>query len=283
MKDRHSKEEYRRRIRKRVLRQKNRKKLATIAGASVLALAIFAGLAWWILTGKASSFFDGFQKAQQTVTIPEGEGFSVSLCIASPESIPAYDGADYIVLTDGTPSFNLYDLKNMEGEHYADLDNLGRCGPAVAMLHRSMMPTEERGEIGQVKPSGWAQRKYPGVIPSSPPYLYHRSHLIAYALTGQNANEKNLITGTCHFNTESMLPFEIQVMQYLEKSENHVLYRVTPFFQGDERLARGVEMEAFSVEDFGKGLCYHVFVYNVQPGIEIDYETGESHEKNPSD
>ena len=139
-----------------------------------------------------------------------------------------------------------------------------------------MMPTEERGEIGRVKPTGWEQNKYPGIVESDPPYLYHRCHLIAFALTGQNANEKNLITGTQYMNTEGMLPWELKVMRYLDGSDTHVLYRVTPFFEGDDLLSRGVEMEAYSVEDRGRDVCFHVFVYNVQPGIGIDYHTGEN-------
>jgi DNA-entry nuclease len=138
------------------------------------------------------------------------------------------------------------------------------------------MPTEERGEIGMIRPTGWKQNKYPGIVDSDPPYLYHRCHLIAFALTGQNANEKNLITGTQYMNTEGMLPWELKVMRYLDGSDNHVLYRVTPFFEGYDLLSRGVEMEAYSVEDNGRDVCFHVFVYNVQPGIAIDYRTGEN-------
>ena len=138
------------------------------------------------------------------------------------------------------------------------------------------MPTEERGEIGQIKPSGWVQKKYEGIVDSQPPYLYNRCHLIAYALTGQNANEKNLITGTRYMNATTMLLWEEKVLRYLDKSDNHVLYRVTPYFKDKDLLARGVEMEAYSVEDRGKSLCFHVFVYNIQPGIGIDYLTGES-------
>jgi len=172
--------------------------------------------------------------------------------------------------------FNEDDFENIKGEYYSDLDWLGRCGKATVMLHRSMMPTEERGSIGMIKPSGWNQEKYEGYVESNPPYLYNRCHLIAFALTGQNANEKNLITGTRHMNAAAMLPFEMEVMEYLDNSENHVLYRVTPYFKDHELLARGVEMEAYSVEDNGEGVSFHVFVYNHQPGIELDYMTGES-------
>lgn len=201
---------------------------------------------------------------------------SNSVVDSDPASIPEYSGEDYIVLNKGIPNFNAWDLENISGEKYSDLDGLGRCGVAYAMLDRSMMPTEERESIGQVKPSGWVQAKYEGIVNSEPPYLYNRCHLIAYALTGQNANEKNLITGTRYMNVTTMLPWEEQVMKYLDDSENHVLYRVTPYFKGEELVARGVELEAYSVEDNGESLCFHVFVYNVQPGIAIDYRTGES-------
>ena len=138
------------------------------------------------------------------------------------------------------------------------------------------MPTEERGTIGNIKPSGWNQAKYEGVIDSKPPYLYNRCHLIAYCLTAENANEKNLITGTRYMNVEGMLPFEEQVAKYLDQNDNHVLYRVTPVFDGDNLVASGVLLEAYSVEDNGEGVCFCVYCYNVQPGIEIDYKTGES-------
>ena len=208
----------------------------------------------------------------------EQEG-SQSTASRDPDRIPEYDGQDYVVLNDGAPNFNAWDLENITGEHYSNLDLLGRCQAAYAMLDRSMMPTEERGEIGSVTPTGWVQKKYEGIVDSNPPYLYNRCHLIAYALTGQNANEKNLITGTRYMNVTTMLPWEEQVMNYLDDSENHVLYRVTPYFEGNELLARGVEMEAYSVEDQGEGVRFHVFVYNIQPGINLDYKTGESEEE----
>lgn len=206
----------------------------------------------------------------------EESGYSGSIVETAPESIPEFAGRDYVVLNDNMPNFTETDLQNITGESYSSLDSLGRCGTAVAMIDQSMMPTEERGSIGQVKPSGWVQAKYEGYVDSNPPYLYNRCHLIAYALTGQNANEENLITGTRYFNVTGMLPFEEQVMQYLDDSPNRVLYRVTPYFRDNELVARGVEMEAYSVEDDGEGVCFHVFVYNYQPGIEIDYRTGES-------
>lgn len=201
---------------------------------------------------------------------------SQSIVESSPDDIPVFSGNDYVVLNDNQPMFIKEDFENIKGEYYTKLDWLGRCGTATAMLHRSMMPTEERGAIGQIKPSGWNQAKYEGYVESKPPYLYNRCHLIAFGLTGQNANEKNLITGTRHMNATTMLPFEIEVMEYLENTNNHVLYRVTPYFKENELLARGIEIEAYSVEDEGGGVCFHVFVYNYQPGIEIDYTTGNS-------
>lgn len=204
---------------------------------------------------------------------------SYSTCIGAPSSIPAYNGRDYVTINDGVPNFTQWDFENIRNQKFSALDKLGRCGTAVAMLDRSMMPTENRGEIGQVKPTGWVQNKYEGIIDSDPPYLYNRSHLIAYALTGENANELNLITGTRYMNATVMLSWEEKVMQYLDYSPNHVLYRVTPYFEGRNMLATGVEMEAYSVEDNGEGICFHVFIYNVQPGIGIDYSTGDNWEE----
>ncbi len=202
--------------------------------------------------------------------------YSQSIVDANPDDIPEFSGEDYIVLNGNVPNFTEADLALEPGEYYSELDSLGRCGTAFAVLDRSMMPTEEREGIGQIKPSGWHQNRYEGIVDSSPPYLYNRCHLIAYALSGENANEKNLITGTRYFNETSMLSFELQVMKYLDASDNHVLYRVSPFFKDNELVARGVEIEAYSVEDRGESLCFHVFVYNHQPGIYIDYLTGEN-------
>ena len=161
-------------------------------------------------------------------------------------------------------------------EYYSELDLDGRCGIVVANLGEDLMPTEERGQIGQVKPSGWKTIKYDNVDGK---FLYNRCHLIGFQLAGENANEKNLITGTRYMNTEGMLPFENLVADYIRETGNHVLYRVTPIFEGDNLVASGVQMEAKSVEDDGEGICFNVYVYNVQPGIEIDYATGESRSK----
>ena len=189
------------------------------------------------------------------------------------DSIPAYTDEPYVVLQENVPDFDSSDFTTQAFETYAPLDDLDRCGVAYANICTELMPTEERGSIGQVKPSGWHTVTYDNVDGR---YLYNRCHLIGFQLAGENANEQNLITGTRYMNVEGMLPFENQVADYVEETENHVLYRVTPIFQGDNLVASGVQMEAWSVEDQGEGVCFNVYVYNVQPGITIDYATGES-------
>lgn len=191
--------------------------------------------------------------------------------------IPDYDGTPYIQLEKNIPDFTEDEKKNTKAfETYSELDSLGRCGQAYANICPEIQPTEERGEIGSVRPSGWHTVKYNDLIDGN--YLYNRCHLIAYCLAGENANEKNLITGTRYLNTEGMLPFEEMVNGYVDKTGNHVLYRVTPIFDGDNLVASGVEMEGWSVEDEGAGICFHVYCYNVQPGIEINYADGTSWE-----
>lgn len=189
-------------------------------------------------------------------------------------NIPAYEGEPYVEIHDNQPFFHEYEYVTEAFESYSKLDKLGRCGSAYACIGREIMPTEEREAIGQIKPSGWHTVKYPEVIADR--YLYNRCHLIAFSLAGENANEKNLITGTRYMNVEGMLPFEIAVGDYVERTGNHVLYRVTPVFNGSNLVADGVIMEAYSVEDEGAGICFCVYVYNVQPGVIIDYEAGES-------
>lgn len=189
------------------------------------------------------------------------------------DSIPAYTDEPYVVLQENVPDFDSSDFTTQAFETYAPLDELDRCGVAYANICTELMPTEERGSIGQVKPSGWHTVTYDNVDGR---YLYNRCHLIGFQLAGENANEQNLITGTRYMNVDGMLPFENQVADYVEETENHVLYRVTPIFQGDNLVASGVQMEAWSVEDQGEGVCFNVYVYNVQPGITIDYATGES-------
>lgn len=189
------------------------------------------------------------------------------------EEVPEYTGDPWVELDGNVPSFTEEELETIPPEAYSSLDWLGRCGTAVARVGWDTMPTEERGEIGQVKPSGWQLAKYDCVDGK---YLYNRCHLIGYQLTGENANEENLITGTRYLNVTGMLPFENEVADYVEETGNHVYYQVTPIFVGSELVARGVQMEALSVEDGGEGVCFNVYVYNVQPGVVIDYATGES-------
>lgn len=192
-------------------------------------------------------------------------------------NIPAYTGDPYVVINGNIPFFTEEEkTSTVTFEQYSELDELGRCGVAYANVSRELQPEEERGEIGMIRPTGWVQRKYEGIVDSTPPYLYNRCHLIAYCLTGQNANEKNLITGTRYLNMKGMLPFEKKVATYLEQEDHHVLYRVTPIYEDNNLLASGVLMEGWSVEDQGEGIGFCVYCYNVQPGIEIDYATGES-------
>ena len=188
--------------------------------------------------------------------------------------IPEYSGQPYVEINGNIPDFSSENTAAESWESYSDLDRLGRCGAAFASIGRDRMPPEERQSIGMIRPSGWHTVRYDDIVEGK--YLYNRCHLIAYQLTGQNANELNLITGTRYMNTVGMQPFENQVAEYVRTTGNHVLYRVTPIFKGSELVARGVQMEALSVEDSGKGLCFNVFIYNVQPGIIIDYATGES-------
>ncbi len=190
------------------------------------------------------------------------------------DNIPEYSGEPYIAIYDNLPLFSKDDYTTTAFEEYRALDNLGRCGVTFACVGVEIMPTEKRGDIGQVKPSGWVTSKYDFVDGR---YLYNRCHLIGYQLTGENANTSNLITGTRYMNTQGMLPFENMIADYVKETENHVLYRVTPIFEGDNLVASGVQMEAWSVEDDGDGICFNVYCYNVQPGVVIDYATGKNH------
>lgn len=197
---------------------------------------------------------------------PEESSFSL-------DTIPAFSGEPYVVLTNNIPGFSEEDFTTDSYEFYSELDRFNRCGYVMACIGRDIMPTEERGSIGQVKPSGWQTVKYDFVDGK---YLYNRCHLIGFQLTGENANERNLITGTRYMNVEGMLPFENMVADYIKETDNHVIYRVTPIFDGEDLVAKGVVMEALSVEDSGDGICFCVFVYNNQPGVTINYATGES-------
>ena len=192
-------------------------------------------------------------------------------------SIPEYTNEPCVILNNNKPEFQESDVKTESFENYSDLDSLGRCGVAFACLNIDTMPSadDERESISNVEPSGWINKKYDSVDGG---YLYNRCHLIGYQLSNENANEKNLITGTRYMNTEGMLPFENQVAEYIKETDNHVLYRVTPIYEDDNLVASGVQIEAKSVEDNGDGICFNVYCYNVQPGITIDYKTGESEE-----
>ena len=202
-------------------------------------------------------------------------GESPANALRLPDDVPEYSGKPYYELTGNVPLFNEKEKTSTDSfENYSDLDLIGRAGVAFANLSPELMPTEERGPIGQIRPSGWHTVKYNDLIDGN--YLYNRCHLIAYSLAGENANEKNLITGTRYLNVEGMQPFEEEVLDYISRTRNHVLYRVTPVYAGNNPLVSGVEMEAWSVEDQGKGVSFHVYCYNVQPGIVIDYTTGES-------
>lgn len=187
--------------------------------------------------------------------------------------IPEFSGEPYVSLNGNVPQFSADELTARSYEQYSQLDSLGRCGVAMACIGPDLMPTEERGSIGQIKPSGWQTVKY-DIVDGK--YLFNRCHLIGFQLTGENANVCNLITGTRYLNIEGMLPFENMVADYIKETGNHVLYRVTPCFYEEEFVARGVQIEAMSVEDSGRGISFHVYAYNNQPGVQIDYATGES-------
>ncbi len=199
------------------------------------------------------------------------EVFKIKHVSYSVEEVPTYNGQDYVYINDNKPNLKEEDFK--QEEFYSDLDSLGRCGIAYAKVGKETMPTEERGSIGMIKPSGWHTIKYDNIDGK---YLYNRCHLIGYQLTGENANEKNLITCTRHMNAESMLKFENKVANYIKETNNHVLYKVTPIFKENNLLASGVQIEAKSIEDNGKGISFNVYLYNVQEDIEINYQNGES-------
>ncbi len=194
---------------------------------------------------------------------------------SSVNNIPEYSGEDFVALNNNVPNFDEKDKTTTSFETYSPLDSLGRCGEAYANIGRDLMPTQKRGDISSVKPSGWLNKKYDTSLVDGG-YIYNRCHLIGHQLAGEDANERNLITGTRYFNVDGMLPFENMIADYVKETNNHVLFRVTPVYDGDNLVAKGVQMEAYSVEDDGEGVMFNVFVYNVQPGIEIDYATGES-------
>lgn len=193
--------------------------------------------------------------------------------VVSLDEIPEYRGEPYVEINGNRPDFSQEDRNTEAFEAYSSLDSLGRCGTAFANVGQELMPRGERENISQIHPTGWQHVEYDFVDGES---LYNRCHLIAHQLTGENANERNLITGTRYMNTEGMLPFEEMVGDYVREEDGHVLYRVTPVFEGSDLVARGVEMEGYSVEDQGESVSFHIFAYNVQPGVEIDYATGDN-------
>ena len=223
-------------------------------------------IAWAVLEE-----LENYENAQSDA-LPEymGEGAE------SIEEIPEFSGDAYIAINSNVPFFMPEEITDESYEYYSELDGLGRCGVTMACIGIDIMPTEDRGEIGSVKPSGWQSVKYDCVEGK---YLYNRCHLIGFQLAGENANKRNLITGTRYLNIEGMLPFENLVADYVQETKNHVLYRVTPLFDGNDLVAHGVLMEGWSVEDEGEGVCFCVYAYNAQPGIVIDYKTGDSREE----
>ena len=239
-------------------KKKNLKQILT----TIIIIILFSGLAY---ISNDTSYNNGDITSNNEIT----NNYN------SIKEIPDYSGQIYVEINNNMPYFDEKDYTTEAFENYSMLDEKGRCGVASANICKEIMPPDgdKRGDISSVKPTGWKQEKYNGE------YLYNRCHLIGYQLSDEDANELNLITGTRYFNVEGMLPFENKVANYIKSNEkNHVLYRVTPIFEGDNLLASGVEIEAYSVEDNGKGICFNVYVYNVQPGITIDYKTGESWE-----
>lgn len=208
---------------------------------------------------------------------PEDFPNNTSTQVTSQElgDVPEYTGVSWVELNGNEPEFTAEEITTNTFENYSELDELGRCGVAYANICQELMPTEPRESISSVKPSGWQTYKYDFVDGK---YLYNRCHLIGFQLAGENANKLNLITGTRYLNIEGMLPFENMVADYVKETDNHVLYRVTPIYEGDELVARGVQMEGYSVEDNGEGISFNVYAYNVQPGVTINYATGESAE-----
>ena len=230
-----------------------------------------------VLGALAALFLAACEAAAPQTTGPSaGGGTDAEVrSVESVEDVPEYSGEPYVEINDNRPDFTEEELTTESYEDYSSLDALGRCGEAEACIGEDLMPTEERESISVVIPTGWENQEYEIVDGG---YIYNRCHLIGFQLTGENANEKNLITGTRYMNTEGMLPFENMVAEYVHETENHVMYRVTPVFEGDDLVASGVQMEAESVEDGGEGICFNVYVYNVQPQITINYATGENWE-----
>lgn len=272
-------------------RKNSRKKKNSLGLTGVLVILVIAGLikagtndslpdtqtteAMMVQAQDSTSQTDAIQMSSEEAASLAEAHINTALEAFASETIPEYSGNPYVELNGNLPYFTDEELSTTAFELYSELDSLGRCGAGYANICKEIMPTEERGSIGMVKPTGWHTVKYDCIADR---YLYNRCHLIGYQLAGENANEKNLITGTRYLNVDGMLPFENEVADYVNDTDNHVLYRVTPVFSGDNLLASGVIIEAKSVEDNGAGVQFNVYCYNVQPGISIDYTTGESWE-----
>lgn len=224
-------------------------------------------------SGKDSNTQSGTKVAAEDHSAEEKGSDSESYVTV--DDVPAYSGEPYVEVNDNQPEFTEEELTTVSYEDYSELDELGRCQSAEACIGQDLMPTEARESISSVKPTGWKNKSYDTVDGG---YVYNRCHLIGFQLTGENANEENLITGTRYMNVEGMLPFEDEVAAYIKETDNHVMYRVTPVFEGDDLVASGVQMQAESVEDDGVGISFNVYVYNVQPYVVIDYKTGENWE-----
>lgn len=224
-------------------------------------------------SGKDSNTQSGTKVAAEDHSAEEKGSDSESYVTV--DDVPAYSGEPYVEVNDNQPEFTEEELTTVSYEDYSELDELGRCQSAEACIGQDLMPTETRESISSVKPTGWKNKSYDTVDGG---YVYNRCHLIGFQLTGENANEENLITGTRYMNVEGMLPFEDEVAAYIKETDNHVMYRVTPVFEGDDLIASGVQMQAESVEDDGAGISFNVYVYNVQPYVVIDYKTGENWE-----
>lgn len=269
-------------------RKKNSKNSIIIAVVAVIVLALIGGL-----SSNEDTTLDTLLQSSQPLNTTQAESFTKETEAFESEAheekitknvgvsslkgdLPQYEGKPYIAVNGNEPEFTSDEINDKYFEIYEPLDRYGRCTVAFACLGKETMPTEERGAIGSVKPSGWHTVKYDFVDGK---YLYNRCHLIGFQLSGENANKRNLITGTRYMNVEGMLPFENMVADYIDETGNHVMYRATPVFEGDDLVAKGVQIEGYSVEDEGEGICFNVFCFNVQPGVVIDYTTGESVEE----
>ncbi len=272
-------------------RKNSRKKKNSLGLTGVLVILVIAGLikagtndslpdtqtteAVTVQAQDSTSQTDAIQMSSEEAASLAEAHINTALEAFANEAIPEYSGNPYVELNGNVPYFTDEELSTTAFELYSELDSLGRCGACYANICKEIMPTEERGSIGMVKPTGWHTVKYDCITDR---YLYNRCHLIGYQLAGENANEKNLITGTRYLNVDGMLPFENEVADYVDETDNHVLYRVTPVFSDDNLVASGVIIEAKSVEDKGAGVQFNVYCYNVQPGISIDYIDGQSWE-----